>query len=417
MLRNTLLPALTLGVYVSGIFARFLRASLVGELRADYVRTARSKGLRERDVVGRHVLRNALLPFVTVVGLMLADFVGGTVVTEAVFTYPGLGRLLIQAIGTRDYPLIQGCILVILVHLRRHQRRGRRALRLYRPAHRIRLMAPKMRTVAVPPRCSTSRARSRSSPAPRAASAGRSRRRSRPPARRWSSTAAMPRPSTPRRACARAMAASRPRSRAFDVTRRRCRGRRRRRHRARVTAASTSCSAMPARSCASRCSSRRDADWQIRHRGRPHRGLAPGPRGGAADGAGAATAGSSSSRRSWGMSRGRAITGYVAAKTGLHGLVRALAVELAPNGITVNALAPGYFPDRGQQRLRAQRSGLRAADRRAARRWVAGAIRANSAPPPLYLASPRRGLHDRQRADRRRRADCRDLNSEKKDEA
>ncbi len=113
-LRNVLLPAVTLGVYVSGIFARFLRASLLGELKADYVRTARSKGLPERDVVGRHVMRNALLPFVTIVGLMMANFIGGTVVTESVFTYPGLGRLLIQAISTRDYPLIQGCILFIL---------------------------------------------------------------------------------------------------------------------------------------------------------------------------------------------------------------------------------------------------------------------------------------------------------------
>lgn len=111
---NLMLPALTLGIYVSGIFARFLRASLLGELKADYVRTARSKGLRERDVVGRHVMRNALLPFVTIVGLMMANFIGGTVVTESVFTYPGLGRLLIQAISTRDYPLIQGCILFIL---------------------------------------------------------------------------------------------------------------------------------------------------------------------------------------------------------------------------------------------------------------------------------------------------------------
>ncbi len=113
--KNLLMPALTLGIYVSGIFARFLRASLLGELKADYVRTARSKGLRERDVVGRHVLRNAMLPFVTIVGLMMASFIGGTVVTEAVFTYPGLGRLLIQAIGTRDYPLIQGCIIFVLV--------------------------------------------------------------------------------------------------------------------------------------------------------------------------------------------------------------------------------------------------------------------------------------------------------------
>jgi peptide/nickel transport system permease protein len=114
-LRNMLMPALTLGIYVSGIFARFLRASLISELRADYVRTARSKGLKERVVVGRHVLRNALLPFVTIVGLMMASFIGSAVVTEAVFTYPGLGRLLVQAISTRDYPLIQGCILVILV--------------------------------------------------------------------------------------------------------------------------------------------------------------------------------------------------------------------------------------------------------------------------------------------------------------
>jgi peptide/nickel transport system permease protein len=113
--QNLLLPAFTLGIYVSGIFARFLRASLLGELKADYVRTARSKGLRERDVVGRHVMRNALLPFVTIVGLMMANFIGGTVVTESVFTYPGLGRLLIQAISTRDYPLIQGCILFILL--------------------------------------------------------------------------------------------------------------------------------------------------------------------------------------------------------------------------------------------------------------------------------------------------------------
>jgi peptide/nickel transport system permease protein len=114
-LRNLFLPALTLGVYVSGIFARFLRASLISELRADYVRTARSKGLPERDVIGRHVMRNALLPFVTIVGLMMANFIGGALVTEAVFTYPGLGRLLIQAISTRDYPLIQGAILFILM--------------------------------------------------------------------------------------------------------------------------------------------------------------------------------------------------------------------------------------------------------------------------------------------------------------
>lgn len=114
MLRATILPALTLGLYVSGIFARFLRGSLITELNADYVRTARSKGLSEGAIVARHVMRNALLPFVTIVGIMLAGFIGGAVVTEAVFTYPGLGRLVIQAISSRDYPLIQGSILVIL---------------------------------------------------------------------------------------------------------------------------------------------------------------------------------------------------------------------------------------------------------------------------------------------------------------
>lgn len=114
-IRNLAMPALTLGIYVSGILARFLRASLISELNADYVRTARSKGLPEHTIVGVHIMRNALLPFITIVGLMVANFIGGAVVTEAVFTYPGLGRLLIQAISTRDYPLIQGCIIIILV--------------------------------------------------------------------------------------------------------------------------------------------------------------------------------------------------------------------------------------------------------------------------------------------------------------
>lgn len=114
-LKTLILPAGTLGVYVSGIFVRFLRASLLGELNADYVRTAKSKGMKQGSVLTRHVLRNAMLPFVTVVGLQTGAFIGGAVVTEAVFTYPGLGRMLIQAIGTRDYPLIQGTILVVLV--------------------------------------------------------------------------------------------------------------------------------------------------------------------------------------------------------------------------------------------------------------------------------------------------------------
>ena len=115
MMTNILLPALSLGIYVSGIFARFLRSALLHERRADYVRTARSKGLTEVAIMRRHIMRNALLPFITVVGLMVASFIGGALVTESVFTYPGLGRLLVQAIAARDYPLIQGCILIVLL--------------------------------------------------------------------------------------------------------------------------------------------------------------------------------------------------------------------------------------------------------------------------------------------------------------
>lgn len=114
-LRFMLMPGLTLGIYVSGVLARFLRASLITEMRADYVRTARSKGMPGWAIMRRHIMPNAMLPFITIVALMIANFVGGAVVTESVFTYPGIGRLLVGAIETRDYPLIQGCIMVILV--------------------------------------------------------------------------------------------------------------------------------------------------------------------------------------------------------------------------------------------------------------------------------------------------------------
>ena len=83
-------------------------------LGKDYVRTARAKGLREGIVVGRHALRNALLPFVTILGLQLGTFIGGTVVTESVFNYPGIGRMLLSAIAQRDYALIQGATLMII---------------------------------------------------------------------------------------------------------------------------------------------------------------------------------------------------------------------------------------------------------------------------------------------------------------
>lgn len=111
---NLILPGLTLGIFISGILGRFLRQSLSETLMKDYVRTARAKGQREALVVGRHALRNALLPFVTIVGLQFGTFIGGTVVTESVFNYPGLGRMFLAAIEQRDYVLIQTTTLLII---------------------------------------------------------------------------------------------------------------------------------------------------------------------------------------------------------------------------------------------------------------------------------------------------------------
>lgn len=114
-MRHLLLPALTLGIFVSAIFGRFLRQALTEALGKDYVRTARSKGLWEGLVVGRHALRNALLPFVTIAGLQFGTFISGSVVTESVFNYPGLGRLIFTAILQRDYALVQATTLIIVV--------------------------------------------------------------------------------------------------------------------------------------------------------------------------------------------------------------------------------------------------------------------------------------------------------------
>lgn len=113
--RHTFLPGLTLGIFVSAIFGRFLRQALIEILGKDYVRTARAKGLREFVVVGRHALRNALLPFVTVAGIQLGTFIGGSVVTETVFNYPGVGRLIFTAITQRDFALVQATTLLIIV--------------------------------------------------------------------------------------------------------------------------------------------------------------------------------------------------------------------------------------------------------------------------------------------------------------
>jgi len=113
-LRFLVLPAVTLGAYVSAVLARFTRTALLESLGQDYVRTARAKGVAEPGVVGVHALKNALIPVVTVLGLQFGAFMGGAVITEAIFDYPGLGRMLLQAILTRDYTVVQGTILFVV---------------------------------------------------------------------------------------------------------------------------------------------------------------------------------------------------------------------------------------------------------------------------------------------------------------
>jgi peptide/nickel transport system permease protein len=111
--QHLVLPALTLGTSMAAIVARMTRSSILEVLREDYVLTARAKGLSERSVILKHVFRNAMLPVVTVVGLQFGALLAGAVITETIFSWPGLGSLLIQSIQTRDYPLVQGCVLVI----------------------------------------------------------------------------------------------------------------------------------------------------------------------------------------------------------------------------------------------------------------------------------------------------------------
>ncbi len=108
-----ILPALTLGFGLAAILTRMTRASLLEVLNEDFVRTARAKGISERKVILRHALRAALLPIVTVVGLQLGSLLAGTVITETVFGWEGIGRLLVESIEKRDYPVTQACVVVI----------------------------------------------------------------------------------------------------------------------------------------------------------------------------------------------------------------------------------------------------------------------------------------------------------------
>ena len=112
---HLVLPAITLGAALAAILTRMVRSSVIEELSSDYVRTARAKGLSESQVLFRHAFRNALIPILTILGLQFGTLLAGAIVTETIFSWPGIGRLAVQAISARDYPVLQGCILLIAV--------------------------------------------------------------------------------------------------------------------------------------------------------------------------------------------------------------------------------------------------------------------------------------------------------------
>lgn len=111
--KSMLLPSFALGFSYAGLLSRLVRSSMLDVMREDYVRTANAKGLQSRAVVIRHALRNALIPAMTVIGTSVGALLGGAVVTETVFTIPGMGRLVVQSIARRDYPVIQGAVMTI----------------------------------------------------------------------------------------------------------------------------------------------------------------------------------------------------------------------------------------------------------------------------------------------------------------
>jgi peptide/nickel transport system permease protein len=112
---HLILPSITLGLGMAAILTRILRASLLRVRNEDYVQAARAKGVSEKRVWLKHMLRNALLPVITIMSLQFGSLLAGAVITETIFSWPGIGRLTIQAIQTRDYPLVQGCVLTIAV--------------------------------------------------------------------------------------------------------------------------------------------------------------------------------------------------------------------------------------------------------------------------------------------------------------
>ena len=112
-LKHMILPALSLGLILAAATARIVRSTMLEVLSLDYVRTARAKGLAENKVIMRHALRNALIPVVTVVGLQFGSLLGGSVIVEQIFSLPGVGRFALEGINLRDYPVVQGAVLLI----------------------------------------------------------------------------------------------------------------------------------------------------------------------------------------------------------------------------------------------------------------------------------------------------------------
>jgi glutathione transport system permease protein len=110
--KHYILPSITLGAAVAAVMARFTRSAFVEVLGDDYIRTARAKGVKERSVILKHVFRNAMIPVVTMMGLQFGFLLGGSIVVEKVFNWPGMGRLLVDAVDMRDYPIIQGLVLL-----------------------------------------------------------------------------------------------------------------------------------------------------------------------------------------------------------------------------------------------------------------------------------------------------------------
>jgi ABC-type dipeptide/oligopeptide/nickel transport system permease component len=110
---HLVLPAITMGGSLAAILTRMVRTAMLEELNQDYIRTARAKGLPEHVVVYRHALRNAIIPVMTLVGLQFGALLAGAIVTETIFSWPGIGRLTVSAISNRDYALVQGCILAV----------------------------------------------------------------------------------------------------------------------------------------------------------------------------------------------------------------------------------------------------------------------------------------------------------------